>query len=161
MWLLTSNYRNCPSSSSSKYKREPSLVLPLLCAFVLQGAEVERHPGVNNTPFPHPDFCLQDPWLIETIRQHGPKAMNGVNLGWAYGSSHIKSTWYLLPNEPAKETRPCSPLRRNTRVGSGMLKRQNIKKGGLANVAKDSKANACQGSSKATHLLRDCVSLVQ
>ena len=80
LWILTSNYRNFPPPPSSKYKKgaRPG-VASLSCAFVLQRVEVERHPGVN-IPFPHLDFCVQDPRLIEAIRLNGPKAKEW---GWA------------------------------------------------------------------------------
>lgn len=55
-------------------------MLPLSCAFVWQRAEVERHPGVN-TPFPHLDFCVQDPWLIEAIRLKVPRQRGGAEQG--------------------------------------------------------------------------------
>lgn len=55
-------------------------MLPFLCAVLLQGAEAERHPG-DNTPFPHPDLCVQDRWLIKAIRLMVPEQWSGVGQG--------------------------------------------------------------------------------
>lgn len=58
-------------------------------------------------------------------------------LGQAYGSSQTKSSWNLFPKEPAKDISFCIPFRRGTRVGSGMLGRQNIREVAVGIVVKE------------------------